>query len=216
MNDCESMTDKRPIRIICVDDHPLILTGVQSMLNAEPDLLFAGGVATAEDGIVLFRAQRPDVALIDLRLKGTPGTSAIAAITHEFPEARVIAMTTYKGDHDVHRALAAGAQGYILKDLMHKDLIFAIRKIHQGGRWIAPEAAAQLAENSPRIGITSRELEVLRLLSEGNRNKEIADALEISEDTVKFHVKSIFGKLGVSDRTHAVALAVKRGILHLD
>ena len=99
---------------------------------------------------------------------------------------------------------------------MHKDLVFAIRKIHLGGRWIAPEAAAQLAENSPRIGITSRELEVLRLLSEGNRNKEIADALEISEDTVKFHVKSIFGKLGVSDRTHAVAIAVKRGILHID
>jgi DNA-binding NarL/FixJ family response regulator len=210
------MRDPSPIRVICIDDHPLILAGVKSMLDAEPDMLFAGGTATGEEGVSLFRTQVPDVALIDLRLKGSSGTVAIATIAREFPEARIIAMTTYKGDDDIHRALAAGARGYILKDLMHKDLVYAIRRIHDGARWIAPEAAAQLAENSPRIPLTSRELEVLKLVAGGNRNKEIAGTLGVTEDTVKFHVKSILGKLGVNDRTHAVTVAVKRGILHID
>jgi DNA-binding NarL/FixJ family response regulator len=186
------------------------------MLQAESDLLYIGGVATGEEGVTLFRASLPDVTLVDLRLKGTSGTEAIATIKKEFPEAHIIAMTTYKGDDDIHRALAAGANGYILKDLMHKDLVYAIHRIHEGGRWIAPEAAAQLAENSPRIELTARELEVLRSLAEGKRNKEIADVLRITEDTVKFHVKSILGKLGVNDRTHAVTVAIKRGILHME
>lgn len=186
------------------------------MLQAEADMLYIGGAATGEEGVAMFRTNRPDVTLVDLRLKGTSGTEAIATIRKEFPEARIIAMTTYKGDDDVHRALAAGANGYILKDLMHKDLVYAIHRIHEGGRWIAPEAAAQLAENSPRIELTLRELEVLRLLADGNRNKEIAAALRVTEDTIKFHVKSILGKLGVNDRTHAVTTAIKRGILHLD
>jgi len=210
------MKNNNPIRVICVDDHPLILAGVRSMLQAESDLLYIGGVATGEEGVTLFRASLPDVTLVDLRLKGTSGTEAIATIKKEFPEAHIIAMTTYKGDDDIHRALAAGANGYILKDLMHKDLVYAIHRIHEGGRWIAPEAAAQLAENSPRIELTARELEVLRSLADGKRNKEIADVLRITEDTVKFHVKSILGKLGVNDRTHAVTVAIKRGILHME
>jgi DNA-binding NarL/FixJ family response regulator len=210
------MRDTSPIRVICIDDHPLILAGVKSMLDAEPDMVFAGGTATGEEGISLFRTQVPDVALIDLRLKGSSGTVAIATIAREFPEAHIIAMTTYKGDDDIHRALAAGARGYILKDLMHKDLVYAIRRVHDGARWIAPEAAAQLAENSPRIPLTSRELQVLKLVAGGNRNKEIAGTLGVTEETVKFHVKSILGKLGVNDRTHAVTVAVKRGILHID
>jgi DNA-binding NarL/FixJ family response regulator len=194
----------------------LILAGVKSMLDAEPDMFFSGGTSTGEEGISLFRAILPDVALIDLRLKRSSGTDAIASISHEFPDACIIAMTTYKGDDDIYRALAAGARGYILKDLMHKDLVYAIRRTHNGARWIAPEAAAQLAENSPRIPLTSRELEVLKLVAGGNRNKEIAGALGVAEDTVKFHVKSILGKLGVNDRTHAVTVAIKRGILHIE
>jgi DNA-binding NarL/FixJ family response regulator len=209
------MSGDNPIRVICVDDHPLILAGVKSMLDAEPSMVYAGGTSTGEDGLVLFRSVLPDITLMDLRLKRSSGTEAIAAIKNEFPKARIIAMTTYKGDDDIHRALAAGAMGYILKDLMHKDLVYAIRRIHEGGRWIAPEAAAELAENAPRVALTERELEVLRLMANGNRNKEISASLKISEDTVKFHVKSILGKLGVNDRTHAVTVALKRGIIHL-
>jgi DNA-binding NarL/FixJ family response regulator len=210
------MKDCPPIRVVCIDDHPLILAGVKSMLHAEPDLLFVGGAATAQEGLALFRTHTPDVTLVDLRLKGTSGTVAIADIRREFPEARIIAMTTYKGDEDIHRALAAGARGYILKDMMHKDLVYAIHRIHDGGRWIAPEAAARLAENSPRVVLTHREREVLCLVADGNRNKEIGDSLKVTEDTVKFHVKSILSKLGVNDRTHAVTVALKRGILHID
>jgi len=185
------------------------------MLDAEPAMFYAGGSATGEEGLIVFRRVLPDITLVDLRLKSSSGTEAIAAIKREFPKARIIAMTTYKGDDDIHRALAAGAVGYILKDLMHKDLVYAIRRIHEGGRWIAPEAAAELAENAPRIELTNRELEVLRLMATGNRNKEIAAALNITEDTIKFHVKSILSKLGVNDRTHAVTIALKRGIIHL-
>lgn len=209
------MNDNNLIRVICIDDHPLILAGVKSMLDAEPAMFYAGGSATGEEGLIVFRRVLPDITLVDLRLKSSSGTEAIAAIKREFPKARIIAMTTYKGDDDIHRALAAGAVGYILKDLMHKDLVYAIRRIHEGGRWIAPEAAAELAENAPRIELTNRELEVLRLMATGNRNKEIAAALNITEDTIKFHVKSILSKLGVNDRTHAVTIALKRGIIHL-
>ena len=210
------MKDSPPIRVICIDDHPLILAGVKSMLHAEPDMLFSGGAATGEAGLELFRTDLPDVTLVDLRLKGASGTAAIAEIKKEFPGARIIAMTTYKGDDDIHRALAAGARGYILKDMMHKDLVYAIHRINEGGRWIAPEAAAQLAENSPRVELTHRELEVLHLVADGNKNKEIANSLSVTEDTVKFHVKSILSKLGVNDRTHAVSVALRRGILHID
>ena len=185
------------------------------MLDAEPAMVYAGGAATGEEGLNLFRKILPDITLMDLRLKRSFGTEAIAAIKTEFPKARIIAMTTYKGDDDIHRALSAGAVGYILKDLMHKDLVYAIHRIHEGGRWIAPEAAAELAENAPRVALTGRELEVLRLMAIGNRNKEIAASLGVSEDTVKFHVKSILSKLGVNDRTHAVTVALKRGIIHL-
>ena len=186
------------------------------MLDAEPDMFFSGGTSTGEEGISLFRTLLPDVALIDLRLKGSSGIDAIASISREFQGACIIAMTTYKGDDDIYRALAAGARGYILKDLMHKDLVYAIRRTHNGARWIAPEAAAQLAENSPRIPLTARELEVLKLVAGGNRNKEIAGTLGVAEDTVKFHIKSILGKLGVNDRTHAVTVAIKRGILQIE
>jgi DNA-binding NarL/FixJ family response regulator len=210
------MKDNAPIRVLCIDDHPLILAGVEAMLNAEPGIVFAGGASSGEEGIRLFREQLPDVTLVDLRLNGMSGTATIAAITGEFSHARLIALTTYKGDASIHQALAAGARGYILKDLMHHELVDAIHKVHGGGRWIAAEAAARLAENAPRVELTPRELDVLRLIAAGNRNKEIAGTLDVTEDTIKFHVKSILAKLGVNDRTHAVTVAVKRGILHLD
>jgi two-component system NarL family response regulator len=168
------MKDAAPIAVVCIDDHSLILSGVEAMLNAEPCLRFVGGAATGEEGLRLCRELRPDIALVDLRLNGMPGTAVIAAIRREFPEARIIALTSYKGDDLIHRALAAGAQGYLLKDLMHKELVEAIHKVQNGGRWIAIEAAARLAEQTPRIELTVREREVLRLVAAGNRNKQVA------------------------------------------
>lgn len=209
------------IRVLCIDDHPLILAGVRAMLEAEADMCFAGGSATGEEGLRVFREERPDVTLIDLRLsdprsKRISGIETIAAICGENAGARVLALTAYKGDDDIHRALAAGARGYLLKDVMHKELTDAIRKVHAGGRWIAAEAAANLAEHSPHVGLTARELEVLRMLADGGRGRDTAAKLRITEDTVRFHLKSIFGKLGVNDRAQAITTALKRGILHLD
>ncbi|HEY0759231.1 MAG TPA: response regulator transcription factor [Acidisarcina sp.] len=204
------------IRVLCIDDHSLILAGVQAMLSAETDMQFVGGARTALEGVELFKTLNPDVTLVDLRLPGVPGTAAISRIRATRPSACIIALTTYKGDEDIHRALTAGAQSYLLKDALHRELIESIRKVHKGGRSISPEAALTLAENCPRVALTGRELEVLQLMADGNRNKEIAYALKISEDTIKFHVKSILSKLAVNDRTHAVTVAIKRGILQLD
>ena len=186
------------------------------MIGAEPDMVFVGGAQNAEDGIRIFREQSPNVSLIDLRMPGMSGIDAIVHIKRGDPLARIIALTTYKGDHDVHRALASGACSYLLKDVIHNELIEAVRKVHAGQRYIAAAAASELAEHTPRIELTRRELDVLRLLPMGNRNKQIAGILGLSEDTVKFHVKSILAKLGVGDRTHAVSVAIQRGILHID
>lgn len=209
-------SSRLPIRVTCTDDHPLIIAGVKAILDAEPGMTFAGGATCGGDGLELFRRTLPDVALVDLRLPDLPGTAVIESIVCEFPQACVIALTTYKGDADIQRALAAGARSYLLKDSMYRELVDDIRRVHNGERYISPAAAVELAEHALDSGLTRRELDVLRLMSDGKRNKEIADDLCLSEDTIKFHVKSILVKLGVHDRTHAVTVAIKRGILHID
>ncbi|MBV9179742.1 MAG: response regulator transcription factor [Acidobacteria bacterium] len=206
----------KPIRVSCVDDHPLIIAGVKAILDAEADMLFAGGATSGADGIDLFRKALPDIVLVDLRLPDMPGTEVIESVVRDFPAARVIALTTYKGDADIQRAMAAGARSYLLKDSMYRELIDAIRRVHKGERYISAAAAQEIAGHALDSDLTGRELDVLRLMSDGNRNKEIAHILCLSEDTIKFHIKSILGKLGVHDRTHAVTRAIKRGILHVD
>jgi DNA-binding NarL/FixJ family response regulator len=204
------------IRVVCIDDHPLILAGVEAILEAEPGMAFAGGTTSAAAGLELYRRCTPDIALVDLRLPDMEGSALISSILQEFAGARLIALTTYKGDACIQRALGAGARGYLLKDLMYKELVEAIRKVQSGERYIMPVAACELASHVPRMELTTRELEVLRLVADGNRNKEIARLLRVTEDTVKFHIKSILGKLDVNDRTHAVTVAIKRGMLHVD
>ena len=208
-------TDGR-IRTICIDDHPLIVAGVRAILDTEADFQFMGGASTAQEGIRLYKEVLPDVTLVDLRLGILTGVDVIATITREFPGARLIALTSYKGDEDIHRALAAGAMGYILKDLMHKDLLDAIRKVGDGKRVVGPAAARELAEHFPRTQLTSRESEVLKLMACGHTNKTIAIRAGVSEETVKFHIKNILSKLEANDRTHAIAIAVRRGMLHIE
>jgi DNA-binding NarL/FixJ family response regulator len=204
------------IRTICIDDHPLIVAGVRAILEAESDFLFVGGASTGEEGIRLFREVIPDVTLVDLRLGVITGVEVIATIAREYPGAKLIALTSYKGDEDIHRALAAGAMGYILKDLMHSDLMDAIRKVDEGRPVLGPSVAKALAEHTSRTELTRRELEVLTLMASGCANKSIASRAGVSEETVKFHVKNILSKLEANDRTHAIGIAVRRGMLHLD
>ena len=170
---------------------------------------------TGEEAIVQFRAHRPDVTLMDLRMRGMSGTEATAAIRHEFPDARIIILTTYTGDADIQRAMAAGARGYVLKNMSPDLQIAAIRRVHAGGRAIPAEVAAQLAEYVGDEHLSAREVEILSLVATGGRNKQIAAQLGLTEDTIKAHVSSILGKLGASDRTHAVTIAARRGIIHL-
>jgi DNA-binding NarL/FixJ family response regulator len=209
-------TEVQNTRVICVDDHPLIIAGVKAILDTESDMAFVGGAACASDGLDLFRKARPDVALVDLRLPDLPGADLIRTLLGEFPSAHFIALTTYKGDADIQRVLTAGAKSYLLKDSMYRELVDAIRLVATGRRYVSPAAAAEIAGHALDSALTDRELAVLRLMANGNRNKEVASFLEVSEDTIKFHVKNILSKLGVHDRTHAVTTAIKRGILHID
>jgi DNA-binding NarL/FixJ family response regulator len=202
-------------RVMCIDDHPLIIAGVKAILDVESDMTFVGGATCGAEGLDLYRKTRPDVALVDLRLPDLPGSDVIRKLLAEFPFARVIALTTYKGDADIQGALVAGAKSYLLKDSLYRELIDAIRSLGRGNRYISPAAAAEIASHALDSALTNRELAILRLMADGNRNKEIAVSLNVSEDTVKFHIKSILGKLGVHDRTHAVTRAIKRGILHV-
>lgn len=180
---------------MCIDDHPLIIAGVKAILDAEPGMTFVGGGTCASDGLHLFRKTRPDVVLVDLRLPDLPRSELIKNLLREVPSAKVIALTTYKGDADIQRALEAGAKSYLLKDSMYRELIDAIRSIDTGEGYISPAAAAEIAAHAVDSDLTNRELMVLRLMADGNRNKEIAAALNVSEDTVKFHIKSILGKI---------------------
>jgi DNA-binding NarL/FixJ family response regulator len=204
------------IRILTVDDHPLLRKGIASLVNAEPDLKLVAEASNGKEAIDAFRSHQPDVTLMDLQMPAVDGIDAINAIRGEFPDARIIVLTTYSGDTQVLRALKAGAKGYILKGHVHRELLDAIRAVHAGQKRIPPEIAAQLADHAADDALTAREIDVLRLIAAGNSNKLIADQLSIGEATVKSHVTNILSKLGANDRAHAVTIGLKRGIIELD
>jgi two-component system, NarL family, response regulator len=203
------------LRIMLVDDHYLVRVGLTSIIALEPDMTVSDEASTGEQAIALFRARRPDVTLMDLRLPGMGGIEATQAIRSEFPEARIIVLSVHAGDEEIYNALQAGALAYLVKSIQREELVEAIRKAAKGQRHLPPEVAARLAERLSRSQLSMRELDVLRLLVGGRRNREIASALDITEGTVKLHVSSILGKLGVADRTEAVTVALKRGIVQL-
>lgn len=203
------------IRILTVDDHPLLRKGIAALVNGEPDLKLVAEASNGKEAIDAFRSHRPDVTLMDLQMPEVDGIDAIDRIRREFPEARIIVLTTYSGDAQVLRALKAGARGYILKGHVHKELLDAIRAVHAGQKRIPAEIAAQLADHATDDALTEREIDVLKLVAAGNANKQIADRLSIGEATVKSHVSNILSKLGANDRSHAVTIALKRGIIKL-
>jgi DNA-binding NarL/FixJ family response regulator len=209
------MSDERPIRIFSVDDHPLLREGITAIINSQTDMLLVVEAANGADAIKKYREHRPDITLMDLRLPDMSGIDALIAIRTEFSDARIIMLTTFEGDVEIQRALEAGARGYMLKSMPPKDLVEVIRQVHAGKKRVPPEVAAHLAEHYSEESLTEREVGVLRHVAGGNRNRDIAERLFISEETVKVHIKHIMEKLGASDRTQAVAIAVRRGIIQL-
>lgn len=209
------MSDQDRIRLLCVDDHPLLREGIAAIINNQPDMLMVAEAATGYEAIQKFRERQPDVTLMDLRLPDMSGIDVLIAVRSEFPEARVIMLTTFEGDVEIQRSLEAGARGYLLKSMPPKELVEGIRQVHQGKKRIPAELAAQLAEHLGDEALTEREIEVLGHIAGGNRNRDIAERLFISEETVKVHIKHIMEKLGAADRTQAVAIAVRRGIIQL-
>ena len=205
----------KPIRIALVDDHPLLRQGIAALLADQADLQLVGQTSNGLEAIEQFRLHRPDVMLMDLQMPGMNGIDAMSAIRGEFPDARFVVLTTYTGDVQIVRALKAGARAYLLKSLLHRELLETIRSVHAGNKRIPPEIAAELADHAADDQLTAREIEVLRLIASGNANKIVADHLSITEETVKAHVKSILSKLDANDRTHAVTIALKRGIIEL-
>jgi DNA-binding NarL/FixJ family response regulator len=203
------------IRVFSVDDHPLLREGIAAIISNQADMILVGQAANGGESIQSFRELKPDVTLMDLRLPDMSGIDALIAIRSESPEARVIMLTTFEGDVEIQRALAAGARGYVLKSMPPKDLVEVIRKVHEGKKQVPSELAAHLAEHMGEESLTPREIEVLRHMGGGNRNLDIAKQLFISEETVKVHIKHIMEKLNASDRTQAVAIAVRRGIIQL-
>jgi DNA-binding NarL/FixJ family response regulator len=209
------MVQAKPIRILSVEDHPVFRQGLAAIVSAERDMFLVGQASNGVDAVAEFRRHRPDITLMDVRLPGTDGTDALIAIRGEFPQARIIMLTTSDGDGDIRRAMRAGASGYILKSMHMDELLSVIRSVHAGRRHISPEVAARLAEHLGDDDLTARELDVLRLIRDGRRNKQIADQLAISENTVNFHIKNLVDKLQANDRTHAVTIALRRGLLQI-
>src|SRR4030081_258449 len=203
------------IGILSVDDHPLLREGIAALVEAESDMKLVAEATNGQEAIEKFRSHRPDITLMDLQMPALNGIEAIIGIRSEFPNARIIVLTTYAGDVQVLRALKAGARGYVLKGHVHRELLDTIRAVHSGQKRIPAEVAAELAEHTGEDALSSREIDVLRLIAAGNANKEIAGRLSITEETVKSHVTNILAKLGANDRTHAVTLALKRGIIEL-
>ena len=210
--------NERPgvIRILAVDDHELVRTGIAALIGAESGMTLVAQAATGREAIQLFRAHQPDVTLMDLQLPDMSGMDAILAIRAEFPDARIVVLTTYAGDVQAVRALQAGACGYLLKSLVNKELLATIRAVRAGRKAMSPDISYELAEHATRDALTKAEVDVLRLIAAGNANKQIADRLSITEDTVKGRVKTILSKLGANDRTHAATIGLKRGIIELD
>jgi DNA-binding NarL/FixJ family response regulator len=209
------MTQPR-IRVLCVDDHRLVREGIGLIISREPDMEVVGSAASGEEAVSLFERQRPDVTLMDLQLGTMSGLEAIQAIRGRHPEARIIVLTMYHGDEDIHRALAVGAATYLLKDTLSDDLIRVVRAVHAGQRPIGADVKAMLNERASQPTLTPREVQVLELVARGKRDKEIASMLGISEETVHVHVKNMFAKLKVTERTSAVNVALRRGIVHID
>ena len=204
------------ITVLSADDHPLIRAGLAAVLETEPDIRVVAEASNGEEAIEMYRAHRPDIVLMDLRMPVMDGLAATLAILAEFPDARVVMLTTYDGDEDIYRALEAGAKGYLLKDMLRTDILGVVRTVHSGRRGIPGPIAARLAEHTPRIALTPRELEVLALLAKGFSNPEIGRIIGRTEGTVKVHVKNILQKLEASDRTEAVTVAAQRGFIRID
>jgi DNA-binding NarL/FixJ family response regulator len=209
------MNQTAKIKVMVVDDHPLMRVGVASIVNARPDMTVVAQTGTGEEAVELYHRHRPDITLMDLRLPGMSGVDAILAIRAKDALARFVVLTTYEGDGDIHEALDAGAQGYVIKGMPYQTLIEALQRVHRGGRFLPPPVARALASRLPDSELSSREQEVLHLLVEGKTNKEIASLLGITEATVKCHVSTILMRLNVSDRTQAVVTALQRGLVHL-
>jgi DNA-binding NarL/FixJ family response regulator len=209
------MSNQVQIRVLSVDDHPLLRQGIGAIINSQPDMVLVAEASTGTEAIQKFRQLRPDVTLMDLRLPDMSGIDSLIAIRTEFSEARIIMLTTFEGDVEIQRALEAGARGFLLKSMPPQDLVETIRQVHQGKKRVPADVAAHLAEHLSDEDLTEREIGVLRHIASGNRNRDIAEKLFISEETVKVHIKHIMDKLGASDRTQAVAIGVRRGIIQL-
>jgi len=203
------------IRVLCVDDHPLVRKGIASLLSTETDMVLAGEASTGREALEQYRRLQPDVTLMDLRLPDLDGVTLTKMIRQEFPEARILALTSYDGDQDIYSAIEAGVRGYLLKEVVHAEVLRAIRTVHAGKRVLPPDVLERLSEHFPQIALTPREVEVLAFVAQGFANKDIASRLGTASGTIKMHVQNILGKLGATDRTHAVTIAIQRGILHV-
>ncbi|OLC95592.1 MAG: DNA-binding response regulator [Acidobacteria bacterium 13_1_40CM_4_58_4] len=209
------MSDPTRIRVLCVDDHPLLREGIAAIINSQPDMVLIAEASNGTEAIQKFKEHRPDVTLMDLRLPDISGVDSLMAIRADAPDARIIMLSTFEGDVEIQRALQAGARAYLLKNMPPKELVEVIRQVHAGKKRIPTEIAAHLAEHLSDEALTDREIDVLKHVAGGNRNRDIAERLFISEETVKVHIKHIMEKLGASDRTQAVAIGVRRGIIQL-
>lgn len=205
-----------PITVLCVDDHPLVRKGIAAILATEPDIQLVAEAGSGQEAVAAFRKHKPEVTLMDLRMPGMDGIEATKQIRQISPDAKILALTSYDGDQEIYRALEAGVRGYLLKEMVHTEIVRAIRVVHSGKRLMPPEVAERLSEHFPQVALTPREIEVLQHVAKGYGNKEIGLRLGTAAGTVKMHLQNILSKLGASDRTHAVTLAIRRGIIYID